>query len=232
MGPLLIGLQGNGTTTNRDAIGARVEVITGANRKERNMQTLRAGEGFLSQDSKLLHFGLGTDNTIESVVVSWPGGEKEFFPGVAVDGGYTLTQGSGRAVPLLARDQNSLVLQESKTTIPVPGENKRIPLMTRLPIKEISIRTMDKTPQILIPGGNGPVLVLLWATWCPTCKEELSELTKRQEELLKSGLGVLALSVDGLGDDKADIGLARNMLVDMQFPFLFQPAFFLMGRDN
>ena len=39
-------LQGDGTTTNRDAIGARVEVAGAAGRTL--LKTLRAGEGFLS----------------------------------------------------------------------------------------------------------------------------------------------------------------------------------------
>ena len=61
-----------GTTSNRDAIGARVEVMTkgqgrGAKTEIRNprsaiVRSLRAGEGFVAQSSKWLHFGLGPDN--------------------------------------------------------------------------------------------------------------------------------------------------------------------------
>ncbi|MCH8922907.1 MAG: VCBS repeat-containing protein [Planctomycetes bacterium] len=54
-------LQGNGVTCNRDAIGARLEIhlaseggAEGANRKL--IKTLRAGEGFVSQSSKWVHF--------------------------------------------------------------------------------------------------------------------------------------------------------------------------------
>ena len=216
---LLIALEGNGTTTNRDAIGARVEVVTNAGNQEKSIQTLRAGEGFLSQDSKLLHFGLAPDDTIKNVQVNWPGGKKELFSNITIDGRYTLVQGSGKAVALTARDQTKLALEPSKTFIPDPSENSRIALMTRLPVSKLPIRTLDKKPEILQPGGGGPVLVLLWASWCPTCKAELAELVERKDDLQKSGIGILALSVDGLGDDKADIELARKMLVDMQFPF-------------
>ena len=51
---LAVRLAGDGTTTNRDAIGARVEVYTdeAGERGPRSARTLRAGEGFLSQSSK------------------------------------------------------------------------------------------------------------------------------------------------------------------------------------
>ena len=51
---LALQLQGNGTSTNRDAIGARVELHPG-----NVIKTLRAGEGFLAQSTKWIHFGLG-----------------------------------------------------------------------------------------------------------------------------------------------------------------------------
>ena len=87
---LLLKLLGNGTTTNRDAIGARVE-ITLSNPETQSedsavqvsdttfIKSLRAGEGFLSQGSKWLHFGLGKSSQIDKVVVRWPGGDVQEF---------------------------------------------------------------------------------------------------------------------------------------------------------
>ena len=55
---LAVRLVGNGETTSRDAIGARLELtLDGAD--TRLIKTLRAGEGFLAQSSKWIHFGLG-----------------------------------------------------------------------------------------------------------------------------------------------------------------------------
>lgn len=53
----------------RDAIGARVVVWSGGSRLSR---TLHAGDGFLSQEGKTLHFGLGKEVAIEKVTVRWP----------------------------------------------------------------------------------------------------------------------------------------------------------------
>jgi hypothetical protein len=60
-----------GTRSNRDAIGAIVQVHTGREVMTRYVQP--AG-GFLSQSSKDLHFGLGTRTSVERVDITWPSG--------------------------------------------------------------------------------------------------------------------------------------------------------------
>ena len=86
-------LLGDGTTSNRDAIGARVEVVLGDESSQRLVKSLRAGEGFLAQSSKELHFGLGAAPIIRDVVVHWPGGRKEHFGPIEAGGRYQLKQG-------------------------------------------------------------------------------------------------------------------------------------------
>ncbi|MEZ0225726.1 MAG: TlpA family protein disulfide reductase [Alphaproteobacteria bacterium] len=49
-----------------------------------------------------------------------------------------------------------------------------------------------------------PVLVNLWATWCPPCVGELPSLDKLQAKLKSSGLVVLAISLDR-GEDMTAI---------------------------
>ena len=52
-------LSGNGKTVNKDAIGARIEIINGNDSgKFKQIKTLRAGQGFLSQSSKWIPFAL------------------------------------------------------------------------------------------------------------------------------------------------------------------------------
>jgi tetratricopeptide (TPR) repeat protein len=75
-----------GTKSNRDAIGARVEV-------DGRTKWLDAGSGFLSQHSKRLLFGLGQANVARQVRILWPSGLVQSFSNL--DGGYTyqLTEG-------------------------------------------------------------------------------------------------------------------------------------------
>ena len=68
---LAVRLVGEGA--NRDGIGAKVVVKTAAGRLA---QERRAGEGFASQNSATLLFGLGEQTGTESVTVSWPSGKR------------------------------------------------------------------------------------------------------------------------------------------------------------
>ena len=92
-------LTGNGSTTNRDAIGARVEVIERKYAESPMSRSLRAGDGFLAQSSKWLHFGLSTGGAAAKAKVYWPGGDVEVFDSLAAGGRYLLTQGSGVSKP-------------------------------------------------------------------------------------------------------------------------------------
>ena len=61
-----------GTKSNRDAIGARIEV-------DGQTKWLDAGSGFLSQHSKRIIFGLGAEETAKHVRVTWPSGAVQEF---------------------------------------------------------------------------------------------------------------------------------------------------------
>jgi len=60
-------------------------------------QTLRAGDGFQTQNTKWLHFGLGKDPVIEKVVVHWPGGEKQSFGQIEPGQRYRIVCGEAQA---------------------------------------------------------------------------------------------------------------------------------------
>lgn len=63
------------------------------------------GVSYLSQDSAVLHFGLGASAVVESVEVEWPAGEREAFSGVTVDGRWRLTEGAGAATRVLGTER-------------------------------------------------------------------------------------------------------------------------------
>ena len=80
-----------GVNVNRDAIGAVVKVYhTGGV----EMDVVFCGDKYLSQNSRHLHFGLGTSAQIDSVVVQWPGGSKEVFAEVLIDTTVVLIEGT------------------------------------------------------------------------------------------------------------------------------------------
>ncbi len=225
-------LVGDGRTCNRDAIGARVEVVVeGAgsegreagsegSRPPRSIKTLRAGEGFLSQSSKWLHFGLGTAEVIEKVTVRWPDwdGTVEVFSGLTPGRRHLLVQGSGRAVEAPKRSQ-AVALEAGSPELPPPTRVARVPLVTLF--EEPYLGMKDFSGKRLNPPAGKPKLINLWASWCAPCLAELAEFTRHAEEIRKSGLQVVALSVDGLGENDKDtpVSVPRAALKRIGWPF-------------
>ena len=74
-GRRVLAIRLQGTRSNRDAIGAVVEVESGS---LRSCQFMRAGSGYISQHTKTLHFGLG-DNAVAVVRITWPSGSTQEF---------------------------------------------------------------------------------------------------------------------------------------------------------
>ncbi|WP_230934701.1 FG-GAP-like repeat-containing protein [Psychroserpens luteolus] len=60
-----------GTVSNVDGIGARVEVHTASGIRIRDV---KSGDGFRYMNSLNTHIGIGSDTTINSVVIYWPSG--------------------------------------------------------------------------------------------------------------------------------------------------------------
>lgn len=87
-----------GTKSNRDAIGARVEV-------DGQVKWLAAGSAYLSQHTKRMHFGLGDRERAEKVRIEWPSGAVQELTPLAAGFVYEVTEGSGeiRSRPLLPR---------------------------------------------------------------------------------------------------------------------------------
>ncbi|MEM9274449.1 MAG: CRTAC homolog protein, partial [Cyanobacteria bacterium P01_F01_bin.143] len=71
-----------GITSNRDAIGARVELTSGGVTQVREQN---GGTHHFAQNSQILHFGLGQDNVINRIEISWPSGVTQVLTNVSVN---------------------------------------------------------------------------------------------------------------------------------------------------
>ncbi len=71
-----LGLHLIGTTSNRDAIGARV-TFHSATRVW--VDEVRSGSSYNSSSDLRLHFGLGTETHLKDIQVRWPNGNTELF---------------------------------------------------------------------------------------------------------------------------------------------------------
>ncbi|MEO2048690.1 MAG: tetratricopeptide repeat protein [Pirellulales bacterium] len=210
-------LIGNGTTTNRDAVGARVEIFFNQAGTDQHVKTLRAGEGFLSQSSKWLHFGVVDGATIDKIAVHWPGGDLEEYTQFEVDHRYILQQGTSRHL-LVKSHHEQLVVAPSTVPPYNPSRMARIPLVVSLPMPSLSYTDFHGNHQTMTFDSGKPILLNLWASWCQPCVAELKELTAREAELQEAGIVTVALAVDGV--DGKDFEAASRMAERMNFPFL------------
>ena len=81
-----------GTKSNRAAIGARVTVHAG---KLTEIDEVRGGGSYLSQNDLRLHFGLGAQDKMSSVEIAWPSGKAEVLQNVPADFIFTIVEGQG-----------------------------------------------------------------------------------------------------------------------------------------
>ncbi len=86
-----------GTTSNRSAIGARVRLVSAGGTQ---VQEVRGGGSYYSQNDRRPHFGLAKDTLVERVDVRWPNGRQERWSDLKADQILTLTEGSGTPVAL------------------------------------------------------------------------------------------------------------------------------------
>jgi hypothetical protein len=81
-----------GTKSNRDAIGAVVQIFHGGTSQSR---MVKSGSSYLSQSELPVTFGVGKRDQIERVVISWPSGRSEEFKNVACGRSYECIEGQG-----------------------------------------------------------------------------------------------------------------------------------------
>ena len=79
-----------GGPSNRDGIGARVEIRTG---RRRQVREIRAGSSYLTQSELAAHFGLGAAAAVDEVVVHWPSGSADTLRDVAAGRVVTVIEG-------------------------------------------------------------------------------------------------------------------------------------------
>ncbi len=95
-----------GTTSNRDAVGAKVVVSSG----NRRWTAWRIGGGsFQSASDPRLHFGIGGVERVDQVEVTWPSGRVDRFGPLVIDTAYRLHEGSAKPSTLPRHRDGALV---------------------------------------------------------------------------------------------------------------------------
>ncbi len=137
-----ITLRLEGTISNRDAVGARVEVISGDLSQTREVY---AGSSFLSTETPWLTFGLASHAATDKIRVRWPGGAVEEFPNVEARQTVTLIEGDGTDSEQVLRDP--CVEQVSRQT-PSCGSGILAMLPAALPLALLQRRLRSGGPSL------------------------------------------------------------------------------------
>ena len=87
-----------GTKSNRSGIGARVSCVTqnpGESKPHRQIDEVRSGGGYFSQNDLRVHFGLGKAQKVDLLEVRWPSGQVDTLKDVKVNQVVYLKEGEG-----------------------------------------------------------------------------------------------------------------------------------------
>jgi peroxiredoxin len=90
-----------------------------------------------------------------------------------------------------------LVLLQRNTSSENPVQ--KVPLRIGLPAPDFTFPGLDGKMVRLSDHRSKTVLVNIWATWCPSCVDEMPSLEKLYRKLQGEKFEILAVSIDSLG---------------------------------
>ncbi|NBW37764.1 MAG: hypothetical protein EBR30_22640 [Cytophagia bacterium] len=149
-----IQLKLTGTVSNKSAIGARVVIRTGTSTFQHRQVLGRTS--FLSQNSSILHFGLGAATTVAAIEVRWPSGIIQTLTNVPANGiieiiedntGPVITQLSPLNAATDINANTTLAVTFNEATNAVALRNLRVFKTTDLvsPVATVAVTSAVKT---------------------------------------------------------------------------------------
>ncbi len=108
-----------GTVSNRNAVGSRVEIYGDWGIQIREV---RAGESYGINNSMQVHFGLGTAEMVDSLVIKWPAGGVEVFTNLAANQTLSVIEGTCISQPIAITTDGPSVLCDEGTVVLIAPE--------------------------------------------------------------------------------------------------------------
>lgn len=113
-----------GLTSNRNGIGARVEIIGEGNGWAKQIRDVKSGDGFEYMSSLNTHFGLGSTTALDMVVVKWPSGTIDYITNPAINQALPVVEGSWPLSRLeVNADKFTLYPNPAKETLNIKSTN-------------------------------------------------------------------------------------------------------------
>ena len=131
-----------GAASNRDGLGARIEVVTG---NQRQRQYVRSGTGYLSGNDRRVHFGMGNATQADRVEVFWPSGQVQVLENIATNQTFEVIE------PAFQLTGPATVGGTTTLALSVQGEGA---------LPYAMVLSFSETPRTLLPDGRElPVLL-------------------------------------------------------------------------
>ena len=214
-----LSLRLEGRRSNRDGVGARVDALTDRRTLTREIVS---GSGYLSQRSRVARVALAEDEVVRRVQVRWPGGSVTEIDGAPQHGRWLLVEGESAF--------REISLPEPSAYVPEPSaapDAEGTPgtwLARPLPAPDFSLPMAGMTSrEVRLSELRGQwVLLNFWATWCPPCRRELTHFQQRSADFERSGVAIVAVSVDEPASKEAVAEMASDL--GLRYPVLLADA--------
>jgi thiol-disulfide isomerase/thioredoxin len=146
----------------------------------------------------------------------------------------------GLGLLLIAAATYYFLLQNNAGTA---SDLSAIPVKVDYPAPELSLTDLSGNPTSLADYRGKVVLVNLWATWCPPCKEEMPSLETFYRKHVNDGFAIVAVNDGDPAEDVVqfvkDYGLTFPVWLDPKytatekaFKTLNLPSSFVINRDG
>ncbi len=120
-----------------------------------------------------------------------------------------------------APSKRSVRLVASEQDIPASPDNVRVVVLRYRGLEPTAkYKSFDGQTKPIGDVAADAKLILLWASWCPTCRTELQELAKHAGRIRGAGIEILALNIDDADLSHPEDGTdAAKFLHEIDFPF-------------
>jgi tetratricopeptide (TPR) repeat protein len=213
-----LGFELEGTESNADAIGARVELYLAGDQMPQ-IKTLQAGSGYISQSSKQILFGVADGKDVDKAVIVWPNGKKEEYRNLAINSRYRAVEGTGKLAEKttgrfkFSIDSRYLLGRKS------PPDVGRSAFYPSSALPGLMYRSADDEYYSIETIQDQPLLLLFFSR-DNRSKAVLREFRSAAESLTTSNLDCLAVYCDpievssGSAWDSAELAIRNS-----RFPF-------------
>ncbi|HLV00979.1 MAG TPA: FG-GAP-like repeat-containing protein [Acidobacteriota bacterium] len=172
-----------GTNSNRDAVGTRILLRSGDQRRHKEV---KAGSGFLSQHSHRVYFGLPAGSHVDEVRIEWISGITESFKELPVGSIIRIEEGSGFF------EARSFRARENRTVAPVNNRSISTPvakadswLLEPFSLLKLLMLDASRFRPLDLTGLKGtPLAIRFRTTDCADCSSEIPVRQGKQGRIL------------------------------------------------